>query len=165
MVTQLTGSSDGVSDIGWMPSTDTSHTSPTSMGLLLQVLDTISLHDSCGSLTTSDTDDIDLLVLIEDLVDVNLLLQQVPGVVDLLLDVTSIDLDLEDVVLLLSEVEFVHLGVDDNPDDGGVLLDSVQLEFGVLGVLGDLFGVLGEGLLLGVHPVLVESSECVLGEL
>ena len=72
---------------------------------------------------------------------------------------SSVDLDFEDVVLLLPVVSHeVHLGVGDDSDNRAVLFDSVELGFELLGVLGDLGVVVREGLLLGVHPVLVESS-------
>jgi hypothetical protein len=45
------------------------------MGLLLEMLDTISLDNTLGTLTTSDSDNIDLLVLLEHLINVDGLLQ------------------------------------------------------------------------------------------
>lgn len=89
-----------------------------------------------------------MFVLFEDLVDSDFLFEEIVGELDLLLNSSSIDLDFKDVVLLLSEVEFAHLGVDDNSNDGAVLLDSVKLSLDVLGVLSDLLGVLGESLSL-----------------
>ena len=110
-----------------MPSSDTSDSSPSSMGLLLQVLDTESLDGSAHSLTFGDSDDIDLLVLLEDLVDLDFLFKEFVAEVNLLGDSSTVDLDFKDVVLLLSQVEFVHLGVADGSDDGCVFLDSVEL--------------------------------------
>lgn len=76
--------------------------------------------------------------------------------------VSSVDLDFHDVGLLLSEVELSDLSVSDNSDDGTVLGDS--LDISVEGSISVLLVVLSEGLLLGVHPVLVESSQNILSE-
>jgi hypothetical protein len=69
-------------------------------------------------------------------------------------------LDFHDVSLLLAELELSDLGVGNNTDNSAVLADSVQLASDGVGlVLSDLLGVLGEGLLLGAVPVLVEASQ------
>lgn len=44
----------------------------------------------------------------------------------------------------------------DDAHDLGVLLDALKLSIDLLGSLRELFGVPGEGLLLGLVPVLVE---------
>ena len=44
-----------------------------------------------------------------------------------------------------------------------VLSDSVELQFNVLGVFSYFLLVLGEGLLLTVHPILIESSQGIFG--
>lgn len=87
------------------------------------------------------------------------------SVFDFLVDCASIDLDFENVILLLAEVKLIHLCVDDDTDDGAILLDAVELHLNIVGVLGDLLLVLRKGLLLGVQPVLIEASEGILGEL
>jgi hypothetical protein len=56
------------------------------VGLLLKMLNSEPLHDSCSSLTTGDTDDIDLLVLVEHLIDVDGLLEEVMSELNLLVD-------------------------------------------------------------------------------
>lgn len=166
VVAELTGSGDAPGDSGWMPGSNTADLPVTSVGLLLEMPDSKSLHDTGVSLSLGDTDDVEVLVLGEDLVDSDLLLEESIAIVDLLGDVlAAVDLDLEDVVLLLSEVlEQLQLGVGDDPHDRAVLLDSVELGLELLGGLGDLVVVLAEGFLLGVHPVLVESPEGVLLE-
>lgn len=166
VVTQLSGSGNGELDSGWMPSTNTSDLSKTSMGLLLQVSNSESLDDSGDSLTSGDSDNVDHLVLLEDLINLDLLLEKSVGEIDLLGNSSSVDLNFDDVVLLLSEVELVHLGVGDNSDDGTVLLDSFEWDLDVLGgILGNSLLVLGEGLSLGGLPVLVESSQGVFVQL
>lgn len=129
------------------------------------MLDAVSLDDALGSLTTSDTNDIDVFVLCEYLIDGDLLLEQVPCELHLLFGSASVHLDLEDVVLLLSEVQSIHISVNDGSNDRAVFDNSLELKVLVLCALGQLGVVLGEGLLLGIHPVLVESPEGVLGEL
>lgn len=166
VVSQLSGSGNTELDSGWMPSTDTSDLSKTSMGLLLQVSNTESLDNSGDSLTLGNSEDIDHLVLLEDLINLDLLLEKSVGEINLLGNSSSVNLDFDDVVLLLSEVELVHLGVGNDSDDGTVFLDSFEWDLDVLGgILGNSLLVLGEGLSLGGLPVLVESSQGVLVQL
>jgi len=168
MVTQLTTSGDRPLDGSGMPGTDTSDLSETSVSLSVESGDTESLDDTLGTLTLGDSDSVNALVILEDLSDGNLLLELAVGPVDLLGDVASVDLDLHDVRLVLSELELADLGGDENSDDSAVLLDSLKISLdGGLGliVLGESLGVLGESLLLGGHPVLVESSLDILVKL
>lgn len=166
VVSQLSGSGNTELDSGWMPSTDTSDLSKTSMGLLLQVSNSESLDNSGDSLTLGNSEDIDHLVLLEDLINLDLLLEKSVGEINLLGNSSSVNLDFDDVVLLLSEVEFVHLGVGNDSDDGTIFLDSFEWDLDVLGgILGNSLLVLGEGLSLGGLPVLVESSQGVLVQL
>lgn len=165
VVTQLTSSGDRESDTGRVPGSDATNLSVTSVGLLLEVLNAPSLDDALETLTAGNTDDIDHFVLVEDGVDLNFLFEVVVGKVNLLGDGATVDLDFEDVVLLLAELgEGLKLGGADSTDDGTVLLNSVQIHFEGLFLVVILLGVLGEGFLLGVHPVLVEATEGVLVE-
>ena len=75
VVTQLTCSSHRETYVSWMPSSDAPDSSPTSMGLLLKMFDTVPLHDTGYSLTLGDSNDINLFVLFEHLVHRDLLLQ------------------------------------------------------------------------------------------
>lgn len=168
MVTELTTSGDRPLDGSGMPGTNTSNLSETSVSFSVQSRDTESLDDTLGSLTLGDSNSVNALVVLEDLSDGNLLLELAVGPVDLLGDVASVDLDLHDVRLVLSELELADLGGNENTDDGTVLLDSLKISLdGGLGLVVFLEsgGVLGEGLLLGGHPVLVEASLDVLVEL
>jgi len=117
MVTELTCTTYSKSDVSRMPSSDATNTAPTSMGLLLQVLNTVTFKHTGDSLTTSHTDHIDLFVLVEHLIDSDFLLQQVLSELDLSLGGTTIHLDFEDVVFLLTEVKFVELGVHDHTNN------------------------------------------------
>jgi len=132
----------------WMPSSDTSNSSPSSMCFLLQVLDTESLDGSASSFTFSDTDDVDVLVLLEDLIDLDFLFEEFVAEVNFLSDCSTIDLNFEDVVLLLSEVQFIELGVSDDSDDCAIFLDSVELDLDRLRVFSDFLLIFREGLLL-----------------
>jgi hypothetical protein len=165
----LTSSGDAVSDSSWMPASDTTDSSETSVGLSWQSLGSPSGGCTFESLTLGDTDDVEHFVLLEDLADFDFLFKVGSGEIDFLSNgFTTVDLDFEDVSLLLSEVKEIELSVDDDSDDLAkkmrkilphlrVFLDSIQLEGDVL-LIFPLLGVLGEGLLLRVDPVLVESS-------
>lgn len=157
VVTELTSSGDLESNSGRMPSTDTSDLSETSVGLSGESLSTESLGNTGVSLTLGDTENVDHFILTEDLGNSDFLFEVLLGEIDLLGDGTTVNLDFEDVGLLLSKVELVQLGVGNNSDDLAVFLDSVKLALDSLFV-APLLAVLGESLLLGVHPVLVQSS-------
>jgi len=154
MVTELTSSGNGESNSGRMPSSDTSDLSETSMGLSGKSLSSESLGNSTVSLTLGDTENVDHFILVEDLGDSDFLFEVLLGEVNLLGNGTTVNLDFEDVSLLLSEVELVHLGVDDDSDDRAIFLNSVKLALSGL-LVTPFLDVLGESLLLGVHPVLV----------
>ena len=166
-VSGLTSSGDGPGHSSGMPSSDTSDFSVTSVGFLLEMSHTPSLHDTGKSFTLGDTNNVDDFVLSEDVVNSDLLLEESMNKVDLVTNgLSSVDLDLEDVVLLLSDVvEEVVLGVDDGSDGSTVLFDSVDLDLNSLGILGSLSLIVAEGFLLGVNPVLVEPSEGSLVEM
>jgi hypothetical protein len=70
--------------------------------------------------------------------------------------------------LLLAHVELANLRVDDHTNDRAVLLDALKVFLDVGEVLGLLVvllvSVLGEGLLLGLVPVLVEAALHLIAE-
>ncbi|EDZ69337.1 hypothetical protein AWRI1631_152230 [Saccharomyces cerevisiae AWRI1631] len=78
--------------------------------------------------------------------------------VNLFRDGTTVQLDFSQVSLLLSQWSLSDLSVDQNSDDGSVLLDSSQFSFNTSTILSVLGRVFGESLLLRLVPVLVESS-------
>ena len=157
VVTVLTSTGNGVHDVGRVPSSDTSNLSETTVGLPGKPGNTPSVGNTLSSVTGGDSDDIDDLVLLEDGLDVDGLLEVSLGELDLVGDGTSVDLDLHQVGLLLGQAGLPDLGVGQNSDDGTVLPDPLEFtsDRGTV-VLRVLLGVLGEGLLLGPVPVLVE---------
>jgi len=136
------------------------------MGLLREMLDSISLHNSLGSFSLGDSHDVHVLILLEDAVHSDFLFEESSGKVNLIGSAASIDLDFQDVVLLLPLIQLVHLGSGNDSDYSGVLLDPLEFDFNRLVLLVVmLLGVLREGLLLAVHPVLVEPPKSVLIQL
>ena len=161
VVTELTTSGDRPLDGARMPRSDTGNLTQTSVCLTVQAADTESLDHTGHALTAGDTDGIDALALLEDLTDLDFLLELAVGPVDLLSDGTTVDLDLHDVSLVLSQGELADLSSADDANNLGVLLHSSEVSGDVrlrLVVLVLAVDVLGEGLLLGLVPVLVESA-------
>ena len=161
VIAKLTASSDGPLDGRWMPGTNTGDLSETSMCLTVKSGHTESLDDTSHTLTAGNTDGVNALGHLEDLTDADFLLELVLGEIDLISDGTTVDLDLQDVSLVLTESELADLSGANDTDGGGVFLDTVKISGVVLlgvGVLILLLNVLAESLLLGVHPVLVESA-------
>lgn len=158
VVAFLTASSNGVADSRWMPSTDTGDLSETSMRFSGKFLGAPSAGHTLSSVTLGDTDAVGVVVLGEHGVDADLLLEEALGEVDLVGGAAAVDLELDDVSLLLLEWQELHLSVSDESHNLAVLLDLV--DGGLLAgfVLGPLLLVLGESELLGLAPVLVESS-------
>jgi len=119
-----------------MPGSNTSDFSITSVGFLLQVSHTPSLYNSSKSLSLGHINHVHNLILTEDLIDSDFLLEESVGEVDLITDsFAPVDLDLEDIVFLLSDVgKQVVLGMGNSSDHCTVLSDSVELDFNSLGV-------------------------------
>jgi hypothetical protein len=165
VVTVLTSTRDSELDTARMPSANTGNLAKTLVGLARKTSGSPTSGHTLESLTLGDTKNIDVLVEVEDVVNTDLLLQQLLAELDLLGDSASVDLDFHDVGLLLAEVELPDLGVGDDTHNGAVLLDALKLASEVLGLLSNGLLVLGEGLLLGAVPVLVESSQALVGQM
>ena len=159
VVTHLTSTSNGPLDVVGVPGTDTSNLTQTLVSLTRELGGTPTAGDTLEAVTLGDGNDVDHLVLLEDGVDVDGLLKQVAGEVNLVGDLATVDLDLHEVGLLLLDGGLADLGVGEHTDDSAVLLDALKLagDGGTAG-LGVLLGVLGEGLLLALVPVLVEAA-------
>jgi hypothetical protein len=165
MVTLLTGTGQSETASGRMPSTDTSDLSETTMRLAGKSGNTPTGDDTLGTVTASGGTDINGLTKSEDRVDVEVLLEEVLGEVNLVGDGSSVELDLAKVGHLLSQLDLADLGVGKHTHHSTVLLDAVQLKLDVLGLLGVLLGVLGESLSLGAVPVFVESALDLIGQM
>ena len=161
VVTHLTAAGDRPLDGRWMPGTDTSDLAETSMCLTVKTRHAESLDHTACSLTAGNTDSINALGHLEDLTNADLLLEFALGPFDLISDGTTVDLDLHNVSLVLTEAELADLGSSDNTDNSSVLLDALEVTSVV--ILGGLVlvlavNILAESLLLGSHPVLVETA-------
>lgn len=110
MVAVLTSSGDGPLNGSWMPSTDTTNLSETSVSLSGHSGNTESLDDTLSTVTLGHTNGIDHLVVVEDLSNGDFTFEFAESPVDLLSDGTSVNLDFNEVSLSLSEVELVELG-------------------------------------------------------
>lgn len=159
VVTHLTGTGHSPLDVVRVPGTDTSNLAETLVSLARKLLGAPTGGDTAETVTLGDGNDINHLILLEDGVDGDGLLEEVLAEVDLVGDGATVDLDLHEVGLLLLEGSLADLGVGEDTDDGAVLLHALELTGdGGAAVLGVLLGVLGESLLLGLVPVLVEAT-------
>jgi len=157
VITELTCSGDSPSGSFWMPGTNATNSSVTSMGLSWQQSGSPSLGNTSGSVTLGDSDNIDNLVHLENIVNSDILFQPLLSVGDLVSGGSTVNLDFDDVSSLgLQVLQQVWLSMDNKSDYGTVLLHTGDL--GVEVFIRVLFDVLAESLLLGSIPVLVESS-------
>lgn len=159
VVTHLTSTGNSPLDVVRVPGTDTSNLTQTLVSLTGQLGGTPTASDTLETVTLGDGNDVDHLVLLEDRVDVDGLLEEVAGEVNLVGDGATVDLDLHEVGLLLLDGGLADLSVGEHTDDSAVLLNALKLAGdGGTAVVGVLLGVLGEGLLLALVPVLVEAT-------
>lgn len=142
-----------------MPCTDTSNLAETLVSLARKLLGSPSVGNTLEAVTLGDSNDIDVLVLLEDGRNLNGLFEEFVTEVDLVSDRSTIDLDLHEVSLLLGETSLADLSMGEDTDDRAVFADALELTLdGLATILSVLLGVAGEGLLLGSVPVLVESA-------
>lgn len=159
VVTHLTSTGNSPLDVARVPGTDTSNLTQTLVSLTGKLLGAPTAGDTLETVTLGDSNNVDHLVLLEDGVDLNGLLEEVAGEVNLVGNGATVDLDLHKVGLLLLERGLADLGVGEHTDDSAVLLDALKLTGdGGTALLSVLLGVLGEGLLLALVPVLVEAA-------
>jgi hypothetical protein len=161
MVTVLTSAGNLEGDVGRMPGTDTGDLTETLVCLTGKLLDTPSVGDTLESTTLGSTNDVKVLVHLEDGSDWDGLLEEAGGELKLLGDGATVNLDFHDVSLLLTKVELLDLSVGKNADDLAVLGHAGNLGIEVLLTLRGvaLLKVLAESFLLGGSVVLVEAAK------
>jgi len=164
VVTFLTASSNGVTDSRWMPSTNTSDLSETSVCFSGKFLGTPSAGYTLSSVTLSDTNAIGVVVGFEDGANSDLLFKETFGEVDFGGGVTSVNLEFDDVSFLLFEWKHLHLGVGDESNNLAVLFDLVQSTFLRRFRFSPFLLVFSESQFLGFSPVFVESSFALVGD-
>jgi len=164
VVTVLTSTRHGEGDSAWMPGSNTSDLAETLVCLSGQACGSPTGGHTLVTVTLGNTNDIDVFALVEDGIDLNFLLEETIGVVDLIGDGSTVDLDFHKVSLLLTQLELSDLRVSQDTNNGTVLLDAGQISFDELGVALDGLLVLGESLLLGAEPVLVETTKDVIAQ-
>jgi len=161
VVTELTTTSDSPLNCRWMPGSDTTDLSDTSVRASLKACNSESLDDTLHSLTFCSANGVDALGHFEDLGDSNFLLEFLFGELDLVSNTASVKLDFHDVRLLLAKIELVKLGSADNADNRAVFGNAGEVSLVGLGIVFIAFeavSVVLEGVLLGSVPVLVEST-------
>jgi len=164
VVTFLTASSNGVTDSRWMPSTNTSDLSETSVCFSGKFLGTPSAGYTLSSVTLSDTNAIGVVVGFEDGSDSDLGFEETLGEVDFGGGVTSVNLEFDDVSFLLFEWKHLHLGVGDESNNLAVLFDLVQSSLLGRFRFSPFLLVFSESQFLGFSPVFVESSFALVGD-
>jgi len=159
MITILTGTGNGPLDTTWMPGSDTSNLSKTFVGLSGKTGGSPTSGNALETFTLGDSNDVDHFVFFEDRRDRDGFLEETEAELDLIGDVSSVDLDFHKMRLLLSKLQLADLSVDQQANDGAAATDLFDVP--VDGVLPSslliVFGVLGEGLLLRGVPVFVKS--------
>lgn len=156
-IAHLTGTSDGVVDISWVPAADTSDLTGTTSSLTWEEADVPTGCATFETTTAGDGDGVNLLTFFEDGGNFDFLFEHGSGEVNLLGDVTTVNLDFDDLGLLGFKWGLVWLGVSDEADNTAFLLDLGELVLEFFWVLSSSGFVLGESVLLGVLS-LVESA-------
>lgn len=162
----LTSTGHGEHDLGRMPSTDTSDFTETLVRLSWEFLGSPTVSNTLESMTLSDGNNIDTLILLEHGANLDRLLEQTLRELNLVGDGSTVDLNLHQVSLLLGKAGLPDLGVSQNTNDSAVFANAFEFtgdRFSA--VLSMLLGIPGEGLLLGTVPVLVEATFDFVGEM
>lgn len=103
VITEMTSSGNSPSNTRRVPRSDTSNFSVPSVRFLLQVFNTESFDDSLEPFTLGDSQDIQHFVRLEDRVHSHFFFEKTEGPVNFFSNrVSSVHLDLHDVVFLLS---------------------------------------------------------------
>jgi len=166
-VTSLTSTGNGVLDSARMPCSDTSNLSETLVSLSGKSGNTPTFDHTFKSVTFGNTNDVDHFVLVKDRGNIDGFFKKIFSEVDFLGSGSTIDLDFHQVSFLLSLLEFSDLCMGQDSDDCAVFLDQSEISINSLVlVLREIFeGIFGESLLLGLVPVLVESSSNIITQM
>jgi len=167
MVTVLTSTGNGPLDARRMPSSDTSDLSKTFVGLSGETSGSPTSSDTFKTFTLGDANDVNHLILLENARDRNGFLEETNSELNLLGDVSSVDLDFHEMSLLLSQVQFADLGVDQQANDSAPSTDAFEILVNgmPLPLASVIQSVFGKSLLLGRGPVLIESSSNFFAEM
>mmetsp|Transcript_20372 Transcript_20372/g.50855 ORF Transcript_20372/g.50855 Transcript_20372/m.50855 type:complete len:208 (+) Transcript_20372:446-1069(+) len=161
MVPVLPSAGHLVPHAGRVPGANAGNLAQATVRLAWEALDAPAGDNTLVPVTLGGTQHVDELALSEDGVHGHLLLEQGLGELHLGVDVTTVDLDLQHVGHLLAQAQEGRLGVSHDADEVSVGGQVGQAGFELaVEVLSS--GVLGEGLLLGVVPVLVEAAADLL---
>uniref|UniRef100_A0A8B9YPD6 Uncharacterized protein n=1 Tax=Bos mutus grunniens TaxID=30521 RepID=A0A8B9YPD6_BOSMU len=152
---------------GRMPRPNTGNLAQPSVGLTGQLLGVPMAGDAFVALALGHPNDINHLILAKHLAHRDLLLEPLAGPVQFLGHSASVHLDLHEVCLLLAQRKQAHLGVGNDMDDLTVLFHAAEVPLkGLLAVcVLPLLAVFGEGLLLGLMPVLVEAPFALVADM
>jgi hypothetical protein len=127
------------------------------------MFNTPSFNDTLESFTLSDTDDVHHFVVVENGVNFDFFLEITISEIDLLGSGTTINLDFENVVLLLSQLrEGLHLSGTDSSNNSAVFFYSVQLDINRFFLFFVFLRIFRESFLFRDHPILIESSQSIL---
>merc|ERR1719320_749620 len=167
MISTLTSTWHSKADSGWMPGTNTGNFAKTFVRLSWKLLRSPSECYTSESLSFGYSNNIDHLILSEYRADGNGLLKILLGPVNFIGDGSSVDLQLHDMSLLLLQSNELLLGVNQHTNNFAVFLDLLKVTFDALLTIlvSPFLGGLGESLLLGLVPILVESSQAFLTEM
>lgn len=97
VITELTTTGDCPFDSSWVPSSDTSDLSETSVSLTGKSVDAESLDDTLSTLTLGNTDGINTFVVFEDFTYSDFLFEFLETPINLLGDGSTVNLDFHDV--------------------------------------------------------------------
>lgn len=127
VITLLTTASNSPLDGRRMPGTDTGDLSQTSMRLTVKSGAAESLDRADHTLTTGDADSVDHLIVSKEIADTHFLLEFIPGEINFVVGGASVDLDLHDVCLVLTQLQLADLSGHEHTHDGAVLLYALEV--------------------------------------
>jgi len=160
VVAVLSGSGDGESDSGWMPSSDTCDFSESFVGFSGKAVGAPTGGDAFVAFAFGGGDGVDEFVLGEDGFDGDFLFKEGFGKVDFFEGGAAVDLDFHYVGFFLAEFDEAGLGVGNDTDYGAVFFHSCEFTINSFSfVLGPFLVVLGECLSFASVPVLVHASQ------